>query len=69
MKDHAKVITFETLSGDEMHRVDIFDPTAQVLADLFLPADGTQISGDDLQAAVERLVAATNAVKRLGRES
>ena len=66
---HAKVITFETLGGDTLHRVDIFDKTAQVLADLFLPPDGTQISGDDLQAAVERLVDATNAVKRLERES
>jgi hypothetical protein len=69
MSDHAKVITFETLSGDSMHRVDIFDKTAQALADLFLPPDGTQISGADLQAAVERLVEATNAVKRLERES
>ena len=66
MKTPAKVITFETLDGaGTMHRVDIFDATARALADLFLPPDGTQISGDDLQAAVHRLTEAANVLKRL----
>ena len=66
MKPHAEVIAIETL-GDAGHEVVIDDPVAQMLADLFLPPDGTRISGADLRAAVGRLVDATNALKRLDK--
>ena len=69
MSDHATVVAFKTLSGDTMHRVDIFGAVAQRLADVFLPPDGTRVSVEDLQAAVERLVDAANAVERLEAES
>ena len=67
-----EVIAIETYGDHPTHEVVIDDPTAQMLADLFLPPDGTQISGVELEACVARLVAATNAMKRLdqqGRES
>ncbi len=60
----AKVVAIEALGAGPTHEV-IHDPVARMLADLFLPPDGTQISGDDLQACVARLVDATNAMKQL----
>ena len=60
----AKVVAIEALGAGPTHEV-IHDPVARMLADLFLLPDGTQISGDDLQACVARLVDATNAIKQL----
>lgn len=52
----------------DQHEVFIYDKTAQRLADLFLPPDGTQISGEDLEACVHRLLEATAHMKRLEQQ-
>ena len=52
------------------HTVTILDEDAQVLADLFLPPEGTAVSIRELEDACHRLTEATRAWKRLraGRE-
>ena len=69
MTDDPAVLYFVPAADAPTHEVLIYDKTARALADIFLPPNGTRISGEELQAAVERLVEATNAVKRLEAES
>jgi hypothetical protein len=45
----------------------IYDETAEALADLFLPPEGTFVPAEELRAACLRLMEATRALKRLDR--
>jgi hypothetical protein len=69
MKKIAEVVDFVAYGDAPTHEVVIFDKVAQALADRYLPPVWARVSAKDLQAAVDRLVEATNAVKRMERES